>query len=237
MARNYIVLDTEAVSTVKHADGKAHPETSLFYDFGFIVVDGNTHETIVDYSFINSDVFFRNGLMDSAYYAEKLPRYYAGMGKYWEVENTFTIWQTFINACKRYNVRKVWAFNAAYDKRATNNTIQTFSNGFISEFIPEGVKWADIWDYAGSTLCKTRKYVDWCIRNDYITSKGNPMTCAEVVYQYLINDNSFIEAHTALKDAEIEAVILRKCKLRKQRARHSIGQGWRDAAKIAKSIK
>ena len=235
MARNFIIVDTEGVDTVKHFDGKAHPETSLFYDFGFMVIDGNDGSVLESHSFINSDVYFRNDLMTSAYYADKRQRYDEGMGIDWTVANTYTIWQTFADACKRHNVRKVWAFNCRYDDLITVNTIQTLSNGFVRAFIPEGVKWADIWDYAGSTLCKTRKYVDWCIRNDYMSDKGNPKTSAEVVARYMLEDDSFIEAHTALEDCKIELAILQAAKRRKQKARHSIGQGWRDAAKIAKA--
>lgn len=236
MARNYIVVDTEGVDTVKHEDGGVHPETSLFYDFGFMVVDGNTGEILEECSFINSDVFFDLPLMQTAYYKEKRKIYLAGMGTEWQVADTLTIWRTFCDACKRYNVRKVWAYNANYDKKITDHTIKTFSNGFRSYFNPYGTKWADIWDYAGSTLCNTRKYVEWCLNNDYLSDKGNPQTRAEIVYRYLTQDHNFKEAHTALEDCKIENDILRKAKARKQKARHSIGQGWRDAAKIVKEF-
>lgn len=237
MARNYIVLDTEGVDTVKHYDGQAHPESSLFYDLGFVVVDGNTGAILSAKSFINADVYFNTDLMKSAYYAEKRAKYDAGMCFDWDIANTRTIMKAFADACERYNVRDVWAYNARYDMTITDHTVSAMSNGFVDSFIPDGVQWRDIWDYAGSTLCKTRKYVNWCLAHGYVSAKGNPMTRAEVVYQYLIEDDGFIEAHTALEDAKIEADILKAAKSRKQKARHSIGQGWRDAAKIAKSTK
>lgn len=234
--RNYIVLDTEGVDTVKHTDQQVHPETSLFYDFGFVVIDGNTGETLATYSFINSDVFFNNELMTSAYYANKRRIYFNGMNSEWEIADTLTIFNTFQDACKKYDVRKVWAYNAKYDKEITEHTLQVISNRFCNSLLPDGVKWCDIWDYAGSTLCNTQKFVKWCIDHNYTSAKGNPQTRAEVVYRYLIDDHQFIEAHTALNDAIIENVILQTAKRRKQKARHSMGQGWRDAAKIAKNI-
>lgn len=234
--RNYIVLDTEGVDTVKHKDNQPHPETSLFYDLGFMVIDGDTGETLEAHSFINSDVFFNQKLMDTAHYAKKLPQYWAGMGTAWKVADTITIWKTFQDACKRYNVRKVWAYNARYDKGITNHTVEAMSNGFVRFFTPYKVQWADIWDYAGSTICKTKKYVRWCKSNGFVSPKGNPQTKAETVYRYLIEDNQFMEAHTALEDCKIESFILQTAKRRKQSARRSIGQGWRDAAKIAKEI-
>lgn len=234
MARNFIVLDTEGVDTVPHYDGQAHPESSLFYDLGFTVIDGNTCEELAAYSFINADVYFDRGLMTSAYYADKREKYDAGIGIDWDIATTRDIMRTLHDACERYNVREIWAFNARYDMTITAHTVKIMSNGFIDEFLPSGTTWRDVWDYAGSTLCNTHKYVEWCLTRDYVSAKGNPMTRAEVVYQYLIEDDTFIEAHTALEDARIEAEILKACKRRKQRARHSIGQGWRDAAKIAK---
>lgn len=237
MARNYIVLDTEGVDTVPHYDGQAHPESSLFYDLGFSVIDGNTGEELAAYSFVNADVFYRRELMDSAYYSEKRDIYEEGirMGE-WDIATTRDIMRALHDACECYDVREVWAFNVRYDMTITAHTVEVMSNGFVTEFLPSGVSWRDVWDYAGSTLCNTRKYVKWCLTRDYVSEKGNPMTRAEVVYQYLIDDDDFIEAHTALSDARIEADILKACKRRKQRARHSIGQGWRDASKIAKTL-
>lgn len=234
--KNYIVLDTEGVDTVKHNDKRVHPETSLFYDLGFIVVDGNTGDILDRYSFINTDVFFNDELMTSAYYANKRQIYFAGMNSLWTLANTKTILKTFINACERYNVGKIWAYNASYDKEITKNTVHTISNGFCEEFTPANIQWCDIWDYAGSTLCNTKKYVKWCLQNNYISGKGNPKTSAEIVFRYITKDNSFCEAHTALNDCVIENEILQKAKKRKQKARKSMGHGWRDAASIAKAL-
>lgn len=236
MARNYIVLDCEGVDTVKRDDNSVHPETSLFYDLGFVVIDGNTGSILDSYSFINVDVYDNNDLMTSAYYAWKRKKYDVGRRIEWMEATTLEIWNMFKVICKRYNVRDVWAYNARYDMQCTNNTIRTMSNGFAHFFTPYGVMWRDVWDYAGSTLCNTRKYVNWCLTRGYTSDKGNPSTRAEIVYRYLINDDSFIEEHTALADAIIEASILLKCKRRKQKARRSIGQGWRDAAAILEQL-
>lgn len=238
MARNYVVLDTEGVDTVRrrNSDG-VHPETSLFYDFGFIIVDGNTGAILKRYSFINSDVFFNQELMNSAYYAEKLPQYYASLGVKWQIADTYTIWKTFTDECKFYKVKNIWAFNTRYDMNITNNTIKQMSNGFRRFFAPYGTKWRDIWDVAGSTICNTRKYVNWCMRNEYMSEKGNPSTSAETIFRYLTQDKDFVEAHTALEDCLIENCILATAKSRKKKCRHSMGQGWRDAANLAKKMR
>ena len=236
MSRNFIVLDTEAVSAVKHSGNNAHPETSLVYDFGFIVA--NREGEIVDrFSFINSDVFFQSDLMQSAYYAKKLPQYFEGMGQEWEVANTLTIYRTLANACKTYNVKDIWAYNVRYDMTALNNTVRTFSNGFRSFFAPHKTNYRDIWDYAGSTICNTAKFVKWCDANGFVTPTGNPSTSADTVAKYVSGDLTFNEHHTALSDCECELSILLAALKRKTKARHSKGQGWRDAAKKAKQIR
>lgn len=236
MARNYIVIDTEGVDTQKRTDGQPNPASGLFYDLGYAVIDGEDNHVITARSFINSDVFFNLPLMQSAYYAEKRLQYLDGMGTDWEVASTLTIYRTLKDHIKEYEVRDLWAYNARYDMAIMNSTIRQMSNGFQAYFIPFKCRWRDIWDYAGSTICNTRKYVKWCLENGYTTANGNPSTSADTVGKYLRNDQDYMERHTALDDAFDEAYILREAKKRKQKARHSMGQGWRDSAKLKKSM-
>lgn len=236
MGRNFIVIDTEGVSAIKHEDGQVHGETSLAYDMGWIVADreGNI---LCKRSFINTDVFSRHDLMKTAYYADKLITYYEGYGKEWTPADTLTIYQQFKQDCKNYNVRDVWAYNVRYDMASLNYTVRNASNGFVSWFSPYKTRYRDIWDYAGSTICNTKKYVKWCMENGFISPKENPFTNADTVGKYVTGDLTFEEQHTALSDCEIELKILLAALARHEKARHSKGQGWRDAAKIAKELK
>lgn len=236
MARNLIVLDTETAPTMKHNDDKAHPETSRVYDAGWIIAnrDGNI---LVERSFIVSETFFNAGWMNSAYYADKLPQYREGMGKEWVPASFIEVWRAFKQDVKEYDVKDVWAFNARFDETALNATIRAFSNGFQGFFIPFKCNVRDIWDFAGSTICKTKKYVKWCFDNGKMTASGNPATNAETVFAYLSQQLDFKERHTALNDCHIELAILLACFKRKQKARQSKGQGWRDAYKIAKAMR
>lgn len=234
MGRNFIVLDTETAPTVKHADGQAHPETSRVYDLGWIVSDAHGN-ALEKRSFIIADTFFKEW-MNSAYYAEKLPQYYIGMGTEWQVVSFLDAWRIFRQDIKNHDVRDIWAFNARFDETALTATIRAFSNGFQGFFFPFKCRIRDIWDYAGSTICNTKKYVKWCMKNGMTTGKGNPRTDAEAIYSYLNGMLDFKERHTALSDCEIELAILTAAKRRKQKARHSKGQGWRDASKIKRSL-
>lgn len=228
---NYVVLDTETAPTVDHKDNQAHPETSLVYDFGYTIRDCNDCE-LVSRSFLIAETFTNVRMMNSAYYADKLPQYHAGMGgtdsSTWRVVSFVEAWETFKADCKLHNVRTAWAYNARFDLIALNNTIRTYSNGFVRFFFPYKMKVRDVWDYA-SNITSTKAYVAWCIENGYFTASGNPQTGAEIVYRYVAKDSDFVEQHTAYSDACIENAILVAAKRRHAKTRHTMGQGWRDA--------
>lgn len=231
----YIIIDTETADTQTHSDGNAHPETSLVYDCGWVVC-ANSCEELVRRSFVVNETFANAKLMSSAYYADKLPQYYKGMRDgTWNPVSFVDIWKKFKSDCKEFGVKRVAAYNARFDRTALNYTIETYSNGFVKWFTPYGVEWFDVWDYA-SCITGTQKYVRWCIDNGYVSPKGNPKTNAEIVYRYLTNDPCFVEAHTALDDATRELFIYQRAKRLHRKTRHTIGQGWRDAANICKNL-
>lgn len=69
----------------------------------------------------------------------------------------------------------------------------------------------DLWGLCCEKLINTDRYKRYCLKNELITDSGLYFkTSAETAFQYLQKEYSFIEDHTALRDAEIEAVILAK---------------------------
>lgn len=234
MSKKFIVLDTEGVN-----DGKPNANNlganALVYDVGLVVADraGNVYDR---FSLVNTDVFYKDKLMKTAYYHDKLPQYHEGIGELWEPMSWLQIVNLMRDLVMDYGVRDVWAYNVSYDQAATNYTTAKASNGFKRFFAPYGTRYRDVWDYAGSTLCSTKKYVGWCIEHGFISASGNPSTSADTVGKYLRGSLYYEEQHTALSDAEDELRILLAAMKRKQKARQSRGQGWRDAAKIAKEL-
>lgn len=206
---NFVVIDTETAPIAKTNDVRA--DLMRVYDFGYIIAS-DKGETLVKRSFVIAETFYNSQLMQSAYYAEKLPQYYAGLGKEWEVVSLAEAKRTFAKDCKVYNVRKAWAFNGRFDMTTLDATINDYSNGFIRYFLPYGIKWYDIMAYAKTAICDTEKYRNWCRSNGYMTAHKTPRPrhTAEIVYRY-ISGTDFEERHTALADCEIELEILRKC--------------------------
>lgn len=237
--RNYLVIDTETTNLVNYKDNQAHPESALVYDLGYVIYDAKGN-VLNERSFIISETFFMNDRMNSAYYAEKLPQYRNGAGldgsKDWNVDSFLNVWNTFKNDCKLYNVHKIWAFNVNFDKTALNHTLRYLSNGYARYFFPYNIKACDIWDYA-ENVTATNKYVNYCIDNNYLTAKGNPITNAETVYRYLKTEQTFEEKHTAVQDCYIEGYILNRLRKRHAKQPMTAGQGWRKAASKAQALR
>lgn len=230
-----LIIDTETAPTRK-VPMQLMAANSLVYDMGGVVRDTKTGEIVHSFSFIIADTFYNTAMMQSAYYASKLPQYHEGVAKGLWLSVPFKYVYEYVNSIiAEYGIKTVWAYNAQFDITTLNNTIHYYSNGWIKSFFAANIEIKDIWARC-SNITGTKKYVSYCIDNGYLTDKGNPKTSAEIVYRYLTQNDDFIEAHTALNDAEIEAFILTKAQKNKKKAQKGIGQGYRAAAKIAKQM-
>ena len=126
---------------------------------------------------------------------------------------------------KKYKIKGIFAFNVNYDINALVETAQytikencpklTFEktkNGkykpqfekFLQKLFGTQIEFYDIWTMACATLCQQKTF----LLNAKYTNKGNIITNAEVVYQYVTDQEDFKEDHTALSDAIIESEIL-----------------------------
>lgn len=200
----FIVLDVETANDTTDA---------LTYDIGFIVADrhGNIYES---HSFCVYDIYCcERELMQSAYYANKLPLYEQGLadGSYKMVLFS-TVKKIIWNLMKEYNITKVFAYNCHFDRNALNKSQRYISKSKYRWFFPKETEFCDIWNFACSTICQQKAYKDFCELNGYISSRGkNYKTSAETVYQFITNQNNFEELHQGLADVYIEYEILLKC--------------------------
>lgn len=210
-SRKYImVLDTETANGLMVND-KLDLSCSLVYDIGFTVVDKKGCVYCQKSMAIREIFCGMADVMKSAYYAEKLP-------KYWEdikagrrnLVNFMTARRIVLEVMKEYNIQTVSAHNARFDVNALNNTIRYITKSDKRFFFPFGT---EIWDtYKGAvhTICKQKGYIRFCERNGYMTKHKTPKVraTAEILYRYLSGDNNFIEEHQGLDDTTIEAKIL-----------------------------
>ena len=216
----YITLDTETCGSL----GKP-----LVYDLGYTIHDryGNIYE---QRSYVVREIFYGEWKkMKSAYYAEKLPQYKEGIksGK-WNVASFWAIRKELFNLMKDYNIKAIIAYNAGFDRRALNCTLNYLSK-FDKEqtFFNKNVKIWDTWHMACQTLLKQKKFFKNALVHEWVSEAGNVKTSAEITYRHVNEIPDFVEAHTALEDALIETAIFAKCvKTHKKMNREIIAHPW-----------
>ena len=200
-----IVLDVE--TTNNQIGVKGAPNDGLVYDLGFTVADkqGNVY---AKRSFAIKEIFDWKELMDTAYYKNKLPKYYEKIRK-GEMKKV-SIWEarkSIKSAMEYFNITEVYAFNANFDYTTLNNTVRYLSGSACRWFFKYETKICDIWHIACQTLGLQKTFQWENVRN----ANGNLITNAERMYAYLSQDFDFEEEHTGLADALIETQILARC--------------------------
>ena len=200
-----IILDVE--TTNNQIGVKGAPNDGLVYDLGFTVADkqGNVY---AKRSFAIKEIFDWKELMNTAYYKNKLPKYYEKIRK-GEMKKV-SIWEarkSIKSAMEYFNITEVYAFNANFDYTTLNNTVRFLSGSACRWFFKYGTKICDIWHIACQTLGLQKTFQWENVRN----ANGNLITNAERMYAYLSQDFDFEEEHTGLADALIETQILARC--------------------------
>lgn len=199
----FLVIDTETANTI---------EQPLPYDIGYAICDryGNI---AVERSFVVAEIFLdHKEMMKSAYYAEKLPKYWEDIKNGTrEIKSIFNIRKQIKADMKEWNVKKVGAYNMGFDKRALNNVIRYCSKSMIRWFFPFGTEYFCIWHMACQTILNSATYIKFAMQNGLVSEKNNILTNAEGCYQFLTKQIDFIESHTGLEDVKIEIEIMAKC--------------------------
>ena len=202
--KNYIVvLDTETANDL---------DNPLVYDIGWAIVDkyGNVYR---QRSFINREIFFlEKDLMDSSYYAEKLPIYYKRIANgEAKVANWLTIKKILWQDMAEFETNIVSAHNARFDYKATATTQRWLTKSAYRYFFPKGTEVWDTLKMARDVIGKMPTYRKWCEVNDYICRNGQLKFTAEVLYRFISGNEDFDEEHTGLADVLIEKDILAYC--------------------------
>lgn len=212
----YAIIDTET------ANGLYNP---LVYDVSVVIFDKKNKEYFRK-NWLISEVWKNESLMNSAYYAWKMPLYDNFETK---TVNMFQFICEFVNIISEYNVTHLLAYNLNFDIKALNNTSKKYNQ---CEFIGENLENLDVWSMACELICNTNKYKNFCEENNYKSEKGNYKTSAEIVYRYMTNNHDFDESHTSMKDCEIEKEIFFKClKQKKGYKKGIVHNPWRKIQK------
>ena len=128
---------------------------------------------------------------------------------------------TLIDDVLAFKVSEIWAYNCSFDKGMMT---RLFDDDTMTKI---NCDWLDIWSAIVMTKCLSKKYVNFCKKNGFMTEKGNCKTSAEVVYAYLTNNTNFVEEHTGLSDAKIEYDILMMAKKTKKKIDGTVANPWK----------
>lgn len=218
--QKFMVLDVETANSTDDA---------LVYDIGFAICDrdGKIFDCA---SFIVTDIYDNEkDLMNTCYYAKKLPRYENGLktGMFTKVSlySARKIIKEYLN---KYKITAVCAYNASFDTRALNTTERWITKSKYRWFLPYGTKIYCIWNMACQVICTQKGYAKYCYENNKISKSGNFMTSAETVYGYITKDVDFEESHTGFQDVCIEVAIMAHCFKQKKRMKKNINRCcWR----------
>ena len=218
----HVILDVET------AGGFGNP---LVYDIGFAITDkqGRIYE---ERSFVISEIWEQKNLMNSAYYANKIPKYEedikAGTRK---VVKFLEMRTELLTLMSKYNVKVIGAYNLNFDTNALKNTMRVLTKNSSAKFLTEEFKNIEllcIWCLACETLYTQKSFGNMAIRNNWLTEANNYKTSAEIGHRFITGELDFEEEHTGLEDVKIEIGIMAYAfRQRKKRTKGVFAHPWR----------
>ena len=206
-----IVLDTETCPVDKELN-EVVPTNMWTYDCGWAVVDkrGKVYKVR---SFVNADIFLgEKDLMQSAYYANKIPQYWEDIKSGKRVLTSFhNIRQTLLADIAEFEVKEIYAHNMRFDYGTLNTTQRWLTKSKYRYFFPKDLVVCDTLKMARDVIAKMPTYKRFCKEHGFITKNGQVSLKAETLYKFISKNLDFVESHTGLEDVMIEKEILAYC--------------------------
>lgn len=206
-----VVLDTETCPVDKELN-EVVPTNMWAYDCGWAIVDkrGKVYRTR---SFINADIFLgEKELMQSAYYANKIPQYWEDIKSGKRILTSFAnIRKTLLADIAEFEVKEIYAHNMRFDYGTLNTTERWLTKSKYRYFFPKDLVICDTLKMARDVIAKMPTYKRFCEEHGYITKNGQVQLKAETIYKFISKDLDFVESHTGLEDVMIEKEILAYC--------------------------
>ena len=226
MKKLYLVLDTETADL-----------TGSVYDVGYVVCN-RKGEILREYNALVREVFTDGKRMMGAFYAKKIFSHYAEM-----LDSGRIHLQTWSQIVEQLNhdisesgATVICAYNAGFDFRVMRNTHVMLGNS--GHVLQHKMDKLDLWQFACETKLTQADYIRMARENGWITDKGNIQTGAQFAYRYITRNGEFVEEHTALSDARIEATILAECLRMRKRIPYGVTNAmpWKLVAEKAAKV-
>ena len=220
-----LVIDTETCPLDKTLE-TVLPNNMFVYDVGWAVVDkrGKVYDTK---SFVNADIFLaEKELMKSAYYVNKLPKYWEEIKSGERVLTSFyNIRKALLETIAKYGITEIYAHNMRFDYGTLQNTQRWLTKSKYRYFFPKDVIICDTLKMARDVILKMPTYRKFCEENELLTKNGRLSASAENLYKFITKDTTFVESHTGLEDVLIEKEILAYCFKQHKKMRRKL---WED---------
>lgn len=233
-AKTFMVSDTETTGLGSRA---------IVFDFAYVIA--TRKRIIIERQFLVREILTNARLMLGALFSSEWRAMFGG--KIFELyipniaDHTFRIfsWRDIIQQMREdiltYGVDVFCAYNIEFDLGALNKTHRLITEKNINL---SRLDLLDLYLFSTSTLLNSQLYHDFAwkhgIEKGFITKANNVRTTAQATYAFLTGNPDFIEAHTALADAQIETEILWRLLARKKTIPYNDVQymPWRHAQKI-----
>ena len=216
-----LIIDTE---TAKYKG------VDCVYNIGWSVMT-KTGKVKSQKSFLVSEVYNemftvlkKNGTKwaDKDYYVTKSTNYKSQLNKVTFMARWTDILETLITDMNAFNIPLIAAYNVGYDRRVIQGTTELLTGKRITnikntiQILDKRFSIYDIRIGAINTICQSKKFVNFCLENDFLSDNCLELrTRAETLIRYIRNNPFISECHTALEDTQIESEILAKV-LKKQ---------------------
>lgn len=206
-----IVIDTETCPVDKSIT-EVKASNMWTYDCGWAVVD-KRGKVYKQRSFVNADIFLdEKELMNSAYYANKIPQYWEDIKAGRRVLTTFhNIRKALLEDIAEFRVTEIYAHNMRFDYGTLTTTQRWLTKSKYRYFFPKEIEICDTLKMARDVIAKMPTYKRFCEENGYIGKNHQVSLKAEVLYRFISKDFDFVESHTGLEDVMIEKEILAYC--------------------------
>jgi len=181
-----------------------------------------------EYNSLVQEVFTNADKMMGAFYAKKLFTHYSHMLQDGAIR--MAAWETVAATVRQmaadHDVKTVAAYNLGFDQRVLRNMGQDFGT---APLFADDMRTLDLWQFACEVRLNNNAYRKIATAQGWVSPKGNIKTGAEFAHRFLSGDFGFIEDHTALSDAQIEAAIMAECFKSKKRIPYNVinAMPWR----------
>jgi DNA polymerase III epsilon subunit-like protein len=210
----YCVFDTETIGVDK----------KWIYDLGMVII-AKTGKPLYEKRWIIKEVMNIPNITEIAFYGDKIKTFYQNM----EMVTFAKAREDFRDIMKYFEVNTITAYNLQFDMGAIMQTLEFTEIG--EKFLNSPVDYFDLWNASCNSIFQQKQFKSIAQKQEWLTDKGNYRTSAEIAYRFITKNYNFIESHTALEDASIEAKILQEvCRQKKGYQKNQIiHMPWRKA--------